>query len=64
MEYQITEGIESTWHYHLSPVGKDARGWQGCVQGLCGARTMLTLLPLDQWGTVSPSARAVLREVC
>lgn len=41
---QITEGISGLWHYHLSI---NTPG--GFVQGLCGARTMRTSMPLGDW---------------
>lgn len=43
----VTEGVESTWHYHLSYAknGKDTRA-------LCGAQVMNTQIPLSAWGTV------------
>lgn len=42
--HQVTEGVESTWYYHLSD--------EDYTRGLCGARTMLCGLSLEQWGTV------------
>jgi hypothetical protein len=42
----ITEGIESTWHYHISFEDKPHIS-------LCGRKTMRTNLPLKSWGIVS-----------
>ena len=41
--YEVTEGIESTWHYHLSIRGRH-------TFALCGRKTMKTSLPLSQFG--------------
>ena len=43
VEYEVTEGIESYWHYHLSVRCAYTRS-------LCGRRTMQTSLPLSQFG--------------
>ena len=39
----ITEGIESTWHYHLSESDNKTRA-------LCGKQTMPTNFPITNWG--------------
>jgi hypothetical protein len=39
----VTEGVESTWHYHVSHV--DSR-----TVALCGATVMRTEIPLSAWG--------------
>lgn len=39
----IVEGVVGYWHYHLAPAGTNS-------QGLCGARTMFTSIPLGDWG--------------
>ena len=39
----VTEGIGGTWHYHLSLAETNA-------SGLCGAKTMLTSVPMGAWG--------------
>ncbi len=38
----ITEGIAGMWHYHLSEAHRKTRS-------LCGARTMHTAMPLQDW---------------
>jgi len=40
-EYQITEGISGSWHYHLS----DKSG------SICGAKVMYTAIPVEMWNT-------------
>jgi len=40
---QVTEGIAGYWAYHLSPKALVSRG-------LCGAKTMHTSIPLEQFG--------------
>ena len=42
INFQITEGIESSWNYHIST--------DDYTTSLCGKRTMLTSIPLLQWG--------------
>jgi hypothetical protein len=42
----ITEGVESTFHYHFSMSGDTTRS-------LCGAKVMPTNIPLNGWGYVS-----------
>lgn len=39
----VTEGVESTFHYHLSP-DTDPR------MGYCGRRTFRTNIPVKAWG--------------
>lgn len=46
----ITEGISGAWFYHLSKADNKA-------MALCGARTMITAIPLTAWG-----ARGHLKE--
>jgi len=46
-KYVVVEGVESTWHYHISTADNVTRSF-------CGRRTMITGLPLSAWGTVSP----------
>lgn len=41
----VTEGVESTWHYHLSHP-KDGRE----TKALCGAQVMNTRIPISAWG--------------
>lgn len=41
--YEVTEGIESTWHYHLSIRGRH-------TFALCGRKTMKTSIPLAHFG--------------
>lgn len=41
---RVVEGIEGTWHYHMS-VKKNG------TESLCGRRTMHCYLPLHAWGT-------------
>ena len=43
----VTEGVESTWYYHLSEV-KDGRE----TVAICGARVMHTEVPITAWGFV------------
>ena len=44
-ELKIVEGVESTWHYHLSETGLPAQ------PALCGnKRVMQTQIPLKIWG--------------
>jgi hypothetical protein len=45
-KFVVTEGIESTWHYHISLEDKPTRS-------LCGVRTMRTNLPMKSWGIVT-----------
>ena len=45
-EYIVTEGIESTWYYHISLEDKP-------IRSLCGKRTMRTSLPVKSWGIVT-----------
>lgn len=40
---RVTEGIGGVWHYHISEDAKFTRG-------LCGAQTMHTAIPIEQWG--------------
>lgn len=40
--YVIVEGVSGYWHYHL---GKSDR----YGKALCGADTMYTAMPLDNW---------------
>jgi len=42
----VTEGVESTWYYHLS--WADGRN----RTALCGASVFATLVPLTAWGHV------------
>ncbi len=44
-DYKVTEGIESTYRYHLSE--------PGMYVGLCGKRVMNTGIPVAQCGTKS-----------
>ena len=46
--YEVTEGIESTWHYHLSIKGRH-------TFALCGRKTMKTSLPLAKFGVGKPA---------
>ena len=51
--FTVTEGVESTWHYHLSlwvRVSSHTIG-QPAVVALCGARVMPTSIPLKAWDT-------------
>jgi hypothetical protein len=41
----VTEGIHGTFRYHLSETRSG--------RALCGARVMLTHIPVSAWGTVS-----------
>lgn len=41
--FEVTEGVSSVWHYHISENGVFTRG-------LCGAHTMKTSMTLKQWG--------------
>ena len=43
----VTEGVEGTWHYHLS---RDRDGKE--TSALCGARVMHTSVPIEAWGRV------------
>lgn len=43
MSYVVTEGVESTWHYHWSKDGVTSRA-------LCGAMTMPTGARPEDWG--------------
>ena len=45
-KYIITEGVESTFHYHLSDEKTPTRS-------LCGKWVMHTDLPMDTWGMVT-----------
>ena len=45
LKVQITEGIEGSWHYHLSIPGT-------LSVSLCGARTMSCNLNKETWGFV------------
>jgi hypothetical protein len=45
-KYVITEGVESTWHYHISEEATPTRS-------LCDKWTMRTNLPMEKWGTVT-----------
>jgi len=42
-KYVITEGVESTWHYHWSME-------DNFTQALCGVWTMSTSMRPEQWG--------------
>jgi len=44
--YIVTEGVESTWHYHLSEE-------DDAIHSLCGKKTMRTSLGIEKWGTVT-----------
>jgi hypothetical protein len=46
-QYEVTEGVEGYWHYHLSPAGAFTRS-------LCGRSTMRTSIRLDAWGKTPP----------
>lgn len=48
----VCEGVESTFHYHLRHAGTHI--------SLCGARVMVTAIPLKNWGVNSRNER--LRE--
>lgn len=39
----VTEGVSGYYSYHLSELGINAKS-------LCGAKTMLTSVPLASWG--------------
>lgn len=39
----VTEGISGVWFYHISVEGTNATA-------LCGAKTMLTHIPMSAWG--------------
>jgi len=41
--YVVTEGVESTWHYHISEAGESAH------TSLCWAHVMYTGTPLTDW---------------
>ena len=41
--YVVTEGVESTWHYHISEEGQDAH------MSLCRSLVMSTSIPLTNW---------------
>ena len=41
--YVVTEGVESTWHYHISERGPDAH------TSLCRSLVMNTSIPLTNW---------------
>jgi len=45
-KYEITEGVESVFHYHLSPVGNP-------FHSLCGRQTISREMPLKAWGMPS-----------
>jgi hypothetical protein len=40
---RVVEGIHGLWRYHLAPAERQA-------QALCGAKTMVTSIPLSAWG--------------
>ena len=42
---RIVEGAESTWHYHLC-----SSMLKRSAQGLCGAATMHSESPIEDWG--------------
>jgi hypothetical protein len=42
-DIHITEGVRSTWYYHLSEAGTN-------ITSLCGKQTMHTAIPLSAWG--------------
>lgn len=39
----VSEGVAGVWHYHLSQRGQTSRA-------LCGAKTMMTGIPVTAWG--------------
>ena len=41
--YVVTEGVESTWHYHISEKGESAH------TSLCWSHVMYTGIPLTDW---------------
>lgn len=41
--FLITEGVNSTFHYHIAKFGHSTRS-------LCGAQTFHTSIPLNAWG--------------
>jgi hypothetical protein len=41
--YKVVEGVESTWHYHIAPLGS-------LHTSLCGRMTMPTGIPLSGYG--------------
>ena len=43
----ITEGISSLWHYHVSNFDKARQ--MPSVRSVCGAKVMLTAMPLKDW---------------
>jgi len=48
MPLKIVEGVESTWHYHLSETGENAK------PALCGNKNvMMTKIPFSNWGKKS-----------
>lgn len=42
-KFQITEGVEGLWRYHISTKGKHSKS-------LCGQPTMITNMTFDGWG--------------
>lgn len=43
----ITEGIASLWHYHVSNFDKARQ--MPSFRSVCGAKVMLTAMPLKNW---------------
>lgn len=46
-KYIVTEGVESTWYYHISEENSPTKS-------LCGKWVMRTNCRMDSWGFVSP----------
>ena len=47
LDYEITEGVSSVWHYHLRVVGE--------IKALCGGMVMHTSIPLERWNKKIPN---------
>lgn len=45
-EVIVTEGVEGTWHYHLSKPDHH-------IRSLCQKYTMICNLSFEKWGTVT-----------
>lgn len=46
LDYEISEGVSGTWHYHLREVGE--------IKALCGAMVMRTSMRLGRWNKKIP----------
>ena len=54
-KFVVTEGIEGTWHYHVSKI-------DSIRKSLCGKSVMPTSLSINSWGTITHLNEKYCRE--